>query len=344
MRSHSGSRGSRLRKRVLVTGGAGYVGSHACKALARAGYLPVTFDNLSRGHAWAVQWGPLERGDLLNPARLAAVFRKHRPAAVLHFAALAYVGESVADPQRYYRNNVGGTINLLQAMRDADVNRIVFSSTCAVYGAPKKVPIPEPHPQAPLNPYGHSKRMIEQMLSDAAVAHGLDSVSLRYFNAAGADAEGEIGEAHDPETHLIPLALEVAAGIRPRLVIHGADYATRDGTCIRDYVHVSDLADAHLLALRHLAKNAGASAFNLGNGGGFSVREVVAAAERVTGRRIRVRAGPRRPGDPPALVANAASARRTLGWKPRFRNLAVIIDTAWRWLQAGNASARRKGT
>lgn len=323
-----------IRKRVLVTGGAGYVGSHACKALAQAGYRPVVYDNLSRGHAWAVKWGPLERGDLLNPARLTAVLRKHRPFAVLHFAALAYVGESVADPQRYYRNNVAGTINLLQAMRDTAVSKIVFSSTCAVYGAPKKVPIPENHPQQPLNPYGHSKRMIEQMLADAAPAYGLASVSLRYFNAAGADPEGEIGEVHDPETHLIPLALEAAAGLRPKLTIHGIDYSTRDGTCIRDYVHVADLADAHVLALGYLAKNPGAAAFNLGNGAGFTVREVIAAVQRVTGRKIPFREGPRRPGDPPALVADFKAVRRRLGWKPSYRDLGVIIESAWRWLQS----------
>lgn len=333
---------SSIRKRVLVTGGAGYVGSHACKALAQAGYLPVVYDNLDRGHAWAVKWGPLERGDLLNATRLAAVLRRHRPFAVLHFAALAYVGESVEDPLRYYRNNVGGTVNLLLAMRDTGVRKIVFSSTCAVYGVPKKIPIPENHPQAPLNPYGHSKRVVEQMLADAAPAYGLDSVSLRYFNAAGADAESEIGELHDPETHLIPLALEAAAGLRPRLTIHGTNYATHDGTCIRDYVHVADLADAHVLALRYLKKNRGATAFNLGNGGGFTVREVIAAAERVTGRRIPLRAGPRRPGDPPALVAKAGLAKRDLGWKPRYRDLEAIIATAWRWQQSGKGRSRRK--
>jgi UDP-glucose-4-epimerase GalE len=222
------------------------------------------------------------------------------------------------------------------------VSKLVFSSTCAVYGAPKRVPIPENHPQAPLNPYGHTKRTVEQMLTDSAAAHGLRSVSLRYFNAAGADPDVETGEDHDPETHLIPLALEAAAGLRPRLVIHGTDYPTRDGTCIRDYVHVADLADAHVLALRYLAKNPGASAFNLGNGGGFTVREVIAAAEQVTGRKIRVRSGPRRPGDPPALVGNAALARRKLGWKPRYRELEAIIATAWRWLQLGKREARRK--
>jgi UDP-arabinose 4-epimerase len=333
---------SSIRKRVLVTGGAGYVGSHVCKALARAGYEPITYDNLSRGHAWAVKWGPLERGDLMNAARVEAVLRKHRPFAVLHFAALAYVGESVVDPQRYYGNNVGGTINLLRAMRESAVRKIVFSSTCAVYGTPKKGPIPEHHPQAPLNPYGQSKRMVEQMLADAAPAYGLDSVSLRYFNAAGADPDGEIGECHDPETHLIPLALDAAAGLGRKLTIHGTDYPTRDGTCIRDYVHVADLAEAHVSALKYLAKNAGAVAFNLGNGGGFTVREVIAAAERVTGRKIPVREGPRRPGDPPALVANGGSARRAIGWKPRYRDLEAIIATAWRWLQSGNGRAPRK--
>lgn len=326
----------------MVTGGAGYVGSHACKALARAGYRPVVYDNLSRGHAWAVKWGPLERGDLLAPGRIADAIRKHRPYAVLHFAALAYVGESVENPLRYYRNNVGGTIHLLEAMRDNGVDKLVFSSTCAVYGFPQRVPIPEQHARRPVNPYGRSKHMVEQLLADSAAAHGLRSVSLRYFNAAGADPEGEIGEAHDPETHLIPRVLEVAAGLRPRLAIHGADYPTRDGTCIRDYVHVADLADAHVLALHYLAGKDGAAAFNLGNGAGFSVREVITAAERVTGRKIRVRKGPRRPGDPPALFGNAVLARRSLGWKPRYQKLEAIIDTAWRWLQSGKGSARRK--
>jgi UDP-arabinose 4-epimerase len=331
-----------VRKRVLVTGGAGYVGSHACKALARAGYAPVVYDNLSRGHAWAVKWGELERGDLLSPSRLAAVFRKHRPHAVLHFAALAYVGESVDDPQRYYRNNVVGTMNLLDAMRGAGVGKLVFSSSCAVYGIPERLPIPESHPRRPLNPYGHTKAMVEQVLADSAAACGLDSVSLRYFNAAGADPDGETGEAHDPETHLIPLALEAAAGRRPALTIHGTNYATRDGTCVRDYVHVSDLADAHVLALRYLAGHSGANAFNLGNGSGFSVREVIAAAERVTGRAIPVRSGPRRPGDPPTLVGSAALARRRLGWKPRHGSLEAILGTAWRWLQSRPGAARRK--
>jgi UDP-arabinose 4-epimerase len=335
---------SSIRKRVLVTGGAGYVGSHACKALSRAGYLPVVYDNLSRGHAWAVKWGPLERGDLMNAARIGAALRKHRPLAVLHFAALAYVGESVEDPLRYYRNNVGGTMNLLEAMRNHGVDRLVFSSTCSVYGIPERVPIPERHAQRPVNPYGSSKRMVEQLLADSAPAYGLRSVSLRYFNAAGADPDGEAGEAHDPETHLIPLALDAAAARGRRLTIHGTDYPTRDGTCIRDYVHVADLADAHVLALGYLARKPVAAAFNLANGGGFTVREVIAAAERVTGRKIRVREGPRRPGDPPALVGDAAAARRRLGWKPRYRDLESIIGTAWRWMQSGEGEKRRNET
>lgn len=317
-----------------MTGGAGYVGSHACKALALAGYLPIVYDNLSRGHAWAVKWGPLERGDLLNPVRLAQVIAKHRPSAVLHFAAYAYVGESVAAPERYYRNNVVGTMNLLDAMRSHGVGRIVFSSTCSIYGVPARGRIREDHAQQPINPYGHSKRMIEQMLRDYAAAFALRSVSLRYFNAAGADPEGEIGEAHEPETHLIPLVLDAAAGIRRHVTVHGVRYATRDGTCIRDYVHVSDLAAAHVLALKYLKSNKGAAEFNLGNGKGFSVREVIDAARRVTGLRIPTRIGPRRAGDPPALVGDARLARRKLRWRPRFADIDGIIATAWRWHRA----------
>ena len=317
---------------MLVTGGAGYVGSHACKALAAAGYAPVVYDNLSRGHAWAVKWGPLVRGDLLDPDRLEKAIRKHRPAAVLHFAALAYVGESVGDPGRYYRNNVAGTVNLLEAMHAHGIGKIVFSSSCAVYGAPWRVPIRENDPQRPINPYGHSKRMVEQMLRDHAAAYGLRAASLRYFNAAGADPEGEIGEAHDSETHLVPLILEVAAGLRSRLTVNGTDYETRDGTCIRDYVHVSDLAQAHVLALKSLNRRVGAAEFNLGIGKGCSVREVIDAVRQVTGRPVPVRAGPRRPGDPPALVANAALARRALGWRPRHSDIHEIIATAWNYM------------
>jgi UDP-arabinose 4-epimerase len=329
---------SSIRKRVLVTGGAGYVGSHACKALSRAGYLPVVYDNLSRGHAWAVKWGPLVRGDLLNPARLAKAIAKYRPSAVLHFAAYAYVGESVEAPGRYYRNNFVGTMNLLDAMRSHGIDRFVFSSTCAIYGVPATARIREDHAQQPINPYGHSKRMVEQMLRDYAIAYGLRSVSLRYFNAAGADPEGEIGEAHESETHLIPLVLDAAAGVRRHVTVHGARYATRDGTCIRDYVHVSDLASAHVLALKYLQSNKGAAAFNLGNGRGFSVREVIDAARRVTGLRIPTRMGPRRAGDPPALVGDARLARRILRWRPRYGDIDEIIASAWRWHRARNGA------
>lgn len=320
--------------KVLVTGGAGYVGSHACKALARAGYSPVVYDDLSRGHAWAVKWGVLERGDLLDRAGLAATFEKHRPLAVVHFAGLAYVGESVMEPLRYYEHNLAGTVALLQAMKAHGVNRMVFSSTCAVYGIPERQPIPESHPLAPVNPYGHSKRAIEQLLADCAHAHNLRSVSLRYFNAAGADPDGDLGEEHVPETHLIPLVLEVAAGARPEITVNGMDYPTADGTCVRDYVHVTDLADAHVRALRHLDTAAGAVAFNLGNGTGFSVREVIETAGRVTGRPIAWREGARRPGDPPILVGDATLARRDLGWLPRYHDLKDIIRTAWSWQES----------
>lgn len=235
---------------ILVTGGAGYIGSHTCKALAQAGFTPVSYDNLVYGHRWAVRWGPLEEGDIGDRARLDAVLERYRPAAVMHFAAYAYVGESVLDPGKYYRNNVAGTLTLLEAMRDHGVGHVVFSSTCATYGEPERVPIDEDHPQRPINPYGASKQMIERMLGDFAAAHGLGWIALRYFNAAGADPNSEIGEQHDPETHLIPLALDVAASARPSITIYGDDYETPDGTCIRDYIHVSDLADAHVLALR----------------------------------------------------------------------------------------------
>ena len=324
---------------VLVTGGAGYVGSHACKALAAAGHTPVTYDSLVRGHEWAVKWGPLERGDILDRARLDEVFASHRPDAVMHFAAFAYVGESVADPARYYRNNVVGTLTLLEAMRAAGVDSMVFSSSCATYGAPAVLPITEDTPQQPINPYGASKLMAERMLADHAAAYGLKSVALRYFNAAGADPDGEIGEAHDPETHLIPLVLEAAAGRRPHVTVHGDDYDTPDGTCIRDYVHVSDLADAHVLALEALGRQEGFRPHDLATGTGLSVAEAIVAAERVTGRRIPVRTGPRRPGDPPALFADGARARAELGWTPRRSGADEIIATAWRWHGGGGERA-----
>jgi UDP-arabinose 4-epimerase len=316
---------------VLVTGGAGYVGSHACKALAGAGYTPVVFDNLVYGHEAAVRWGPLARGNILDRAELDAAFRQYSPCAVMHFAAYAYVGESVENPGKYYRNNFCGTLNLVEAMRDHGVDKLIFSSTCATYGVPRSLPIPESHEQVPINPYGRSKLMIEQLLRDFDHAHALRSVSLRYFNAAGADPDGETGEDHDPETHLIPLVLDAAAGLRPHITVYGTDYPTGDGTCIRDYIHVTDLARAHLLALQYLGNGGSTSVYNLGNGKGFSVTEVINAARRVTGREIPVVIGARRPGDPPALVGDASLIRAQLGWEPRLGSLEDMVGTAWRW-------------
>jgi UDP-arabinose 4-epimerase len=318
-------------KTVLVTGGAGYVGAHACKALAAAGYAPVVYDNLGHGHEQAVQWGPLERGDIADRARLDEVFDRHRPDAVMHFAAFIAVGESVSDPGKYYRNNVAGTLNLLQAMVDHKVGRFVFSSTAAIFGTPEKVPISEDEPQTPINPYGRSKLMVEQMLADMEQAHGLKAVMLRYFNAAGASPDGEIGECHDPETHLIPLALDAAAGKGPALTVFGEDYPTPDGTCIRDYIHVGDLADAHVRALDYLTKNGATRGFNLGTGAGVSVREILDAIERVTGRPVPHLFGPRREGDPPVLVSDPSRAGSELGWSPAMSDIDTIIATAWAW-------------
>jgi UDP-arabinose 4-epimerase len=323
--------------RVLVTGGAGYIGAHACKALAHAGHEPIVFDNLRTGHRRAVKWGPLEHGDLLDPAALARAFRTHHPDAVMHFAALAYVGESVAHPDLYYRTNVTGTLNLLDAMRAADVSRIVFSSTCATYGQPDTVPIAETTPQCPVNPYGRSKLMVEQVLADTCAAFGTAAIALRYFNAAGADPDGEIGEDHDPETHLIPLVLQAAAGMQPTIRVFGTDWPTPDGTCIRDYIHVSDLADAHVAAIERV--EAGRfSAFNLGVGKGASIREVIATARRVTGRPIVEESAPRRPGDPPELVADARAAHKALAWTPKRPGLETMIETAWAWLSKPRAT------
>lgn len=318
---------------VLVTGGAGYIGSHACKALAHAGYLPVSYDSLEHGHAEAVRWGPLEQGNIADRARLDEVIARYRPVAVMHFAAYAYVGESVSDPGKYYRNNVAGSLTLFEALRGHGITACIFSSTCATYGVPQTLPLTEVHPQQPINPYGASKLMVERMLADFDAAHGLRSISLRYFNAAGADPEGETGESHDPETHLIPLVLDAAVGTRPSVTVYGSDYDTQDGTCIRDYIHVSDLADAHVLAMRSLLDGAKTTSYNLGNGTGFSVREVIDCARRVTGRDIAVTAGERRPGDPPVLVGDAHRIRTELGWSPKHAGLDTIIETAWRWHQ-----------
>ena len=326
--------------KVLVTGGAGYIGSHACKALARAGHLPIAYDNLVHGHREAVRWGPLVEADIADRARLDAALEEFRPEAVMHFAAYAYVGESVVDPGKYYRNNVVGSLTLLEAMRDHRVDRLVFSSTCATYGLPLAVPIDEGHPQAPINPYGASKLAVERMIADFAGAHGLRAISLRYFNAAGADPDGEIGEDHEPETHLIPLALSAALGRIPELVVFGDDYDTEDGTCVRDYIHVSDLAQAHVLALDVLAGAApGATAYNLGNGNGYSVKQVIAAVERVTGRKVPLRVGPRRAGDPARLVSASAHVADELGWRPRFGQIDEIITTAWTWARRQGARA-----
>lgn len=325
---------------VLVTGGAGYIGSHAAKALASAGYLPVTYDNLRHGHRAAVRWGPLEDGDLLNEAQLDAVLRRWRPEAVLHFAGLISVGESVEHPGLYYQNNLVASLNLVQAMRTHDVGRIVFSSTAAVYGTPDVVPIPETTPFRPLNPYGSSKAMVEAMLADFGRAHGLRSVALRYFNAAGADPDGETGETHEPETHLIPLALDALLGRRGPLTIYGDDYATADGTCLRDYVHVSDLAAAHVQALEYTAScPAGTSAaFNLGSGTGFTVRQVLDSITRISGKNVPTRTGARRPGDSAALVADPVRARDVLGWTPQLSDIDTIVRTALTWTNRREAA------
>jgi UDP-arabinose 4-epimerase len=322
---------------ILVTGGAGYVGSHVCKALARAGYVPVVYDNLSHGHDWAVKWGPLERGDLLDTDRLVAVMRAHEIRAVAHLAGLIAVGESVGEPLLYWRNNVAGSASLLDAMRLAEIGVMVFSSTCAVYGEPESMPLVESLPAAPVSPYAWTKLAVEQMLADCGVAFGLRSACLRYFNAAGADPDGEIGESHDPETHLIPLVLEAAAGLRPAITVFGEDYPTADGTCIRDYVHVADIASAHLLALDHLFGGGESLTLNLGSGGGFSVRQVIEVAGQVTGRPIPVIMGQRRPGDPPVLVGDAGLAREKLGWTPRYPELRHQVEHAWAWLRRRQA-------
>ena len=322
---------------VLVTGGAGYIGSHACKALARAGHLPVVYDNLSRGHPEAVRWGPLVEGDVADRDGLVATLRAHRVSAVMHFAAFAYVGESVEDPALYYRNNLGGSLSLLGAMREAGIDTLVFSSTCATYGIPPTVPIAETAPQAPVNPYGETKLAVERALHWYGAAYGLRSIALRYFNAAGADPDGEIGERHDPETHLIPLVVQAALGLRPQVEIYGTDYPTPDGTAIRDYIHVQDLAEAHVLALDRLVAGLPcAAALNLGTGRGHSVREIVAAVERASGRAVPYREAPRRAGDPPALVADATLAGGQLGWRPLLSDLDTIATTALEWQRRRN--------
>lgn len=320
---------------VLVTGGAGYVGSHACKALRAAGYLPVAFDNLATGWAEAVKFGPFEEGDLLDRPRLDAVFARWSPKAVMHFAALSQVGEAMAEPGRYWRVNVGGGLNLIEAAVAEGCLDFVFSSTCATYGDQDGVVLDEDTPQRPGNPYGASKRAVEEMLRDFGRAAGLRSVIFRYFNVAGADPEGEVGEFHDPETHLVPLMLDAVEGRRAALTLHGTDYPTPDGTAIRDYVHVSDLADAHVLGLRWLQDGKESRVFCLGTGTGFSVREVLDQARQVTNRPVPVEEGPRRPGDCVALVCGSDRARSELGWAPERSDMGTMIRDAWQWHRSG---------
>jgi UDP-glucose-4-epimerase GalE len=325
-------------KTILVTGGAGYIGSHTCKLLHKQGYTPVVLDNLVYGHKEFVKWGPFEEGDINNPEVVEAVFRKYAPAAVIHFAAYAYVGESVADPAKYYRNNIGGTLCLLDAMRSNDCDTIVFSSSCATYGLPDTLPINEQHSQNPINPYGKSKLMVEEILKDYDLAYGIKSVSLRYFNAAGADLDGEIGEDHCPETHLIPLVIHSAMGGKSTVNLYGTDYSTEDGTAIRDYIHVADLADAHTRSIEFLVNDKRSDVFNLGTGNGYSVKAIINSVEQVTRQTVAVEYKDRRPGDPPMLVADASKAEDTLGWNARHSDLSNIISSAWEWHK------RRHGT
>lgn len=315
---------------ILVVGGAGYIGSHTCLDLASKGFTPVVYDNLSNGHAEFVRWGPFEQGDIRDRARLDAVLDTYKPAAIVHFAALIEVGESVRNPTGFFENNVAGTLTLLSAAQAAGIDKLVFSSTCATYGLPQAMPMDETHPQAPINPYGRSKLIVEQMLSDLDAYEGFRSVALRYFNAAGADPEGRIGEWHSPETHAIPLAIDAALGLRSDFKVFGWDYDTRDGTCVRDFVHVMDLADAHSRAVQYLLDGGDSVALNLGTGDGTTVKELLSAIEAVSGKSFPVEYVGRRAGDSPMLVADNGKARSVLGWQPRF-DLTAIIETAWNW-------------
>lgn len=320
--------------KVLVTGGAGYIGSHTCKLLKKCGHDPVVFDNLSTGNRALVRFGPMHHGDINDAGALRRVFSAEKPDAVIHFAASAYVGESMRIPRAYYRNNISGTLNLLDTMADAGVMKLVFSSSCATYGVPPVIPIREDSPQQPINPYGESKLFGETMMKAVVATGQLDCIALRYFNASGADPEGEIGELHDPETHIIPLVLAGLAGHNSNFSILGDDYDTPDGTCIRDYLHVNDLASAHLKALEALTGTPNFEAYNLGTGHGLSVREIVTAAERVTGKRLDAVVGPRRPGDPPSLVADPSKATNELDWTPTHSDIDTILTTAWSWMHS----------
>lgn len=317
--------------KILIVGGAGYVGSHMVKLAFDAGHEVVVMDNLSEGHRDAVLAGEFVYGDIADRMTLDRLFERHQPDGVMHFAGYTRVGESVRDPAKYYRNNVANTQNLLDAMVAHDVRYLIFSSTAAIFGEPQYTPIDEAHPKAPINPYGRSKLMVEDLLTDYDAAYGLKSVCLRYFNAAGAHPDALLGERHDPETHLIPLVLQVASGKRHAIFRFGQDYATADGTCVRDYIHIMDLCEAHLLALKHLVAGGPSAAYNLGNGRGFSVQEVIDAARRVTERDIAIIDAPRRKGDPTALLADSRLATRELGWQPCYEKLECIIEHAWRW-------------
>lgn len=323
-----------MRPAVLVTGGAGYIGSHTCKRLAEQGFLPITLDNLECGHRWAVKWGPLVEGDLCDAQMIQKVMEQYSVEAVLHFASYAYVGESVQNPRKYMRSNVLNALNVLDAMVAAGVNNIIFSSTCATYGIPTRTPIREDFLQMPVNPYGESKLYIEKALKWYGEAYGIRWVALRYFNAAGADPEGEIGEEHFPETHLIPLVIRAALGKGEPVQVFGTDYPTPDGTAIRDYIHVSDLAEAHVLALDYLRLNGPSLGLNLGTGKGHSVKEVIESVERVSGREVPRQDAPRRAGDPPVLVADASKAKEILGWRPLWVELDDIVKTALKWHQS----------
>jgi UDP-arabinose 4-epimerase len=318
-------------KNILITGGAGYIRSHACKAVSLAGYIPVTYDNLSRGHEWAVRWGPLEIGDIQGSYRLDAVLSEYMPLAIMHFATLSYVGESVTDPLSYYKNNVLGTYNLLDRMLAKGINKIIFSSTCAIYGAPLEIPINEEHTKNPINPYVNTKGAIETMIADLSHAKKLSYVSLRYFNAAGADPDNEVSECHEPETHLIPLILDTASGIRPYIEVYGNDYDTPNGTCIRDYIHVTDLANAHIIALDYLLNGGNSEYYNLGTDNGYSVKEIINSVQQVTNIKITVKTVQRRPGDPSSLIADSSKFKNALGWELKHSNINQIIETAWKW-------------
>lgn len=316
---------------ILVCGGAGYIGSHINKQLHQEGYETVVFDNLVYGHREAVKWGTFEQGDLSRIEEIERVFEKYSIEAVFHFAAYAYVGESVTEPEKYYYNNVVNTLNLLKVMRKYGCNRIIFSSTCATYGEPECVPITEDMPQNPINPYGATKLMMERIFKDYHMAYGLEFVVLRYFNAAGADPEGEIGESHNPETHIIPLVLDAASGRRDEIKVFGTDYDTEDGSCVRDYIHVYDLATAHLLALHYLERGEESDFFNLGNEHGTSVLQVIDSVRKVTGREFKVTLTERRPGDPAKLVGSSQKAQRILGWTPVYGEIDKIVEHAWKW-------------